>query len=531
VSLAAILGRVRLDECLPLKLRHNIAAACSLLLVAHYSAPALAKNAEVIILDDNPYHVHAPGEVFSIGVQVNYTGHGNISYQWRDFTGKPLSDRVRLTPRHFNKVPSPRSDIGYYGLHFASDDPDVVFNRTSGLRTEVGFAILSAILPRDLKPESYFGLVHARPSDPYQHPGYIKTMMVRNWSGAGDWMAKTSSRRAKGLLEVPINASATWRVGSDSPVTQTQLDKLYGQMRKVFSADPAVLYWELGLEENLKEDAFGPFQWANTAEKFRVVRNAADQVNPDIKLIYQIEGFNYDWMQAFFESKAAKHVDILSLHPYKWPDFPSPEEWLENHLNRTRTLMRASNTEFPIWFTEVGAPHHGTPNPNAFFGYEKTGARVTGTSRRNGAVYLVKMCVMAIALGVQKVFWYNYRDRGPSVSNPEHHFGLMDHWGHPKPAYAAYSNIVRHLEGKKPSGNLRLPGNIWVYRFTGPNETCVVTWVYPAGEQDLDLSALGPGVKPSQIESVIDTTGTPLALTTRSSIRVNSNPVFLLLKH
>jgi hypothetical protein len=148
-----------------------------------------------------------------------------------------------------------------------------------------------------------------------------------------------------------------------------------------------------------------------------------------------------------------------SLHPYAWPDFPTPEEWLEEFLRATQRMMLANGFAMPIWFTEVGAPHHGT-YPGGLFGYPDRRTKVTGQTRYGAAIYMIKLHVMALHQGVQKIFWYNYIDRRPEREYAENHFGMRDYWDYPKPVYPAYFNLHSCLNGKVPARAVRLHNNV-----------------------------------------------------------------------
>jgi len=72
--------------------------------------------------------------------------------------------------------------------------------------------------------------------------------------------------------------------------------------------------------------------------------------------------------------------------------------------------------------------------PDQFFGDPKRQKPVRDLSRQEMLAYLIKLRVMSHYQGVERVFWYNYKGRGPNRDNSEDHFGLIDCWGYPKPA-------------------------------------------------------------------------------------------------
>ncbi len=131
-----------------------------------------------------------------------------------------------------------------------------------------------------------------------------------------------------------------------------------------------------------------------------------------------------------------------------------PDEWMENLLQSARSSMKKVGREIPIWFTEIGAPHHG--NPGGFFGYPSTGVSVGGLfspaiTRSSRA----QSCDRRFG-GWERCSGNNYKDQADYPCYVERHFGVVDCFGFPRPGYAAYANLVRHLQGKTFSGRSRM---------------------------------------------------------------------------
>ncbi len=486
-------------------------------------------NVNIEIYDDAAYHVHPAGQTFTVSVKVEHAGAAAIYCQWQDFRKRPLGDPVLLIPGELKTIQSPDTTVGYYGLVFKTDnDTAVLPNRQPGESREYGFAILAprTTSERRIEAASPFGMVHADMQDPYL-PVWIKTATWKTFSPA-EWLSAMERRRGLGMLELPLVLGDTWDSNDSNPISSAQLTELETKMRQYFAADPSVLYWELGLEENLEPRFDRPYYWDNLEAKARAVRQAANAVNPGIKLIYQIAELGTGPVQKFLQSKAAGYFDILSLHPYAWPDFPSPEEWMAGYLQNIRTLMQQNNVQMPIWYTEVGAPHQGN-YPGGFFGYPDSGEEVQGLSREEAANYIIKTHVLALHLGVEKMFWYNYMDQGMARDYAEDHFGIRDYWGFPKPVYTAYFTLHSHLNGKNPVSAKQLPDNIRVYRFEGTTENTLVAWVYPGDERLVPLDALQAGLLPADILETVSAVGTPLSLD-GNAIRIAGAPVFITTK-
>ena len=336
-------------------------------------------------------------------------------------------------------------------------------------------------------------------------------------------------RRASGKLELPIISRSYWQSDDSKPIASSQLDRLGLRVKAYFSASPSTLYWETGIEENIKSRYRERYYWENLENKLRVVREIADGVNPDIKLIYQIAGLKQQAVSNFASSRASRLIDILSIHPYAWPDFPSPETWHDSYIQQARRQLQAQGLKQPIWYTEVGAPHHGN-SPGAFFGYPEKNAEVAGLTPYQAVIYLVKLHVMALHTGIGKIFWYNYQDRHPERNHAENHFGLRDYWGHPKPVYVAYSHLHSILANRTAVNQRTLAGNIRVYKFSDNKTKVLVLWSFPEARsgESVALSALLTDLSADQKIEAFNSMGGRIRISD-NSIRISTEPIFILI--
>jgi len=422
---------------------------------------------KVIIHDENPYHVFEPGNRFKVEVTLQLISGdppSEIYCQWKDFMGKPLSDLIPLELNKTNIIWSPKNvTIGYYGLVFLPSYVKFLPNR------EIGFAVLPKrkISPPD--PQSPFGIVHMEVEDPYIDATWIKTLTDYQFSTPSNWRKLMDYRRKYGRIEIPLIIGEPWECDNTKPISKEQLQRLHDYLFKLFSADPNVPVWELGLEENLKlrahRDGWKYF-WHNLKEKLKVAQEAKNKVNPNIKIAYQIAELDYRALREFFESGAADYVDILSLHPYKWPYFETPEVWHD---------------------------------------------------------YLIKIHVLALRAGVEKIIWYNYKDRGDNPTDVEDHFGLRDYWGFPKPAYVAYANMVNILKGKRYNCTIEIKG-VYALRFSGENEDCIVVWAFP---ENATISLLDLGIQDLSKIRIVNAVGTPLPV--RERIELTLDPIYIVI--
>ena len=290
-----------------------------------------------------------------------------------------------------------------------------------------------------------------------------------------------------------------------------------------FEADPATVHWELGREENLRSRFDEPFYFANLKAKAAAARRAADSVGAPRRFLYQIGGRSRSNMITFLESEAAEEFDIIAPHPYAWPDFPAPETWLEEFIVDRQAVVAASGHDFPMWFTEVGAPQNDANVEQMLSG----SSPVRGQTREEHAAFLVRFHMIAIANAVEKIVWYNYKDRDSSTTDVEAHFGMVDYWGFPKPAYAAYVRMTQCLEGRNYRQARRLHENVRIYEFSGDNDSCLVAWAHSADGQVVPVSV--DRISDGRILGMTDLVGTPLR--DSATIDLGEYPVFITVGH
>lgn len=490
---------------------------------------AAAEELQVMISDNAVNHVHPIGSRFTVKLKIDQSGPGLTRYYWRNFRGQLVTVPMPLRAGELTSITAPAGVSGYLGLVLAPATEDLVMpNHLPGETREYGFALLPppATTGRQVDTSSGFGMVHADLEDPYLS-GWVKTMTWKTTSPKW-WSFEMEKRRSLGLLELPIVVGAEWKSSDEQPISIAQLEQLKFRIRKYFAAHPETRYWETGIEENLRHRYETPYYWSNLNAKIRVIREVADEVNPEIKLIYQIAELSLDDVRDFLQSAAARYFDILSLHPYAWPDFPDPATWLDTYIQDINGLLEDTNREMPLWFTEVGVPQRGN-HPDKFFGYPGKGVEIPGKTPYEAVTYLVKLHIMAFHLGVEKIFWYNYQDRNPEREYAENHFGLRDYWGYPKPVYPAYVNLQKQLQAKRAGRAWKLPGNIRAYEFIGQQERVIVAWAYPPVTREIPLSALMKELTAADIIAVVDPVGAPVAYT-GSSLRITAEPIFVRIK-
>jgi hypothetical protein len=175
---------------------------------------------------------------------------------------------------------------------------------------------------------------------------------------------------------------------------------------------------------------------------------AASTSGPDlnfIKGIHRYGGWDY--------------CDGISIHPYSMSGGPIAQR-LDKILRMHQEFIASSvgggvqlphqRRRKPLWITEMGWTTHGPE------------------SERDQAVYLFQSYVIALANGVEKLFWFCLED-------------WSEKWGvirsvsplSAKPSYETYKLMTRHFgapgESARFEGYLRMPAGVACYAFKRPD--------------------------------------------------------------
>ena len=154
--------------------------------------------------------------------------------------------------------------------------------------------------------------------------------------------------------------------------------------------------------------------------------------HPDVTVV----GGGTPWLDVpFWQGLCAdgglNYLDVVSIHPYR---YDQPPEGIQDEISQLRNIMKVYNNgqTKPIWATEIGWYSSGDEYA------------VTPEEQAN---YLVRAYALLMASGVDRVYWYLYRDN-PEIDNGCS-MGLVqeDDNQTPKPAYAAMSAMSSFLQG------------------------------------------------------------------------------------
>jgi hypothetical protein len=197
--------------------------------------------------------------------------------------------------------------------------------------------------------------------------------------------------------------------------------------------------------------------------------DAAKAANPAARIGLAAKSAYLYYLDAALAAGAKGHFDYITLHPYEIlgtvAAHPGSEMIYLSIAAKVRKMLAArdpARVEVPIIFTELGYNAQKSPEKQAHA--------------------LVKAYAMGIAQGIRSIQWFEGKD-GDSGA-----MGLIDAKGKPRPAYAAYGQLVKHL-GKRPAylGWLLLNDRHYAFVFQGAAGPVLATWAATAAADGVDF--------------------------------------------
>ena len=194
----------------------------------------------------------------------------------------------------------------------------------------------------------------------------------------------------------------------------------------------------------------------------------AKKANPDCVIVGG-SGFEAykPWVSSFFAGGGRDYLDVFSLHLYDWYlNFPNLESGLMMRMEQhVFDILDQYSWENPmIWITESGWS-------TAYVSDQK--------QYTNG----IRLYVMLKSKGVDKFFWYDFKNDGTDWMDRERAFGTI--YSHEeqhtvpysaKPAYVAFSNMNQVLANTEYQDVQANTDGTKIYQFDGADQRVYVLW-------------------------------------------------------
>jgi len=209
----------------------------------------------------------------------------------------------------------------------------------------------------------------------------------------------------------------------------------------------------------------------------RVFSRAAKGANADCKVLAGIGAWPDGagrFFREMFQTGALAHVDAVDVHTY--PGLAPPES-LESGLCELQQLMVEFGGAKPVWLTE-----HGYYSDDDF---EISPARHGGfniplSSERTQAIYSMRLNVILLANGVQRIFYHAGTCPGLNADNTEGIF--FEYGGAPRKIYPALAAFAQLLPvGCESLGELDWGEHVKAYLFGLDGRLVLAAWKLPGG--------------------------------------------------
>lgn len=199
--------------------------------------------------------------------------------------------------------------------------------------------------------------------------------------------------------------------------------------------------------------------WTGTGTQFgtllKYAYQAVKKVDPKAFVFFDNWGEQFD--TDVIATAGRDSFDGVAPHYYCPPRSPEEGE-LDKLMERTIAFYRNQGIKRPFWITEMGWQSDNT------------------LIRQNEqARFLVRSYVMALASGMNKIFWYNFVNDGRDKNRLE--FGLVNREDFtPKVGYPAYAGMVKRLYSARFVARVPTPRPVRIYIFRRGPTSVAVLW-------------------------------------------------------
>jgi polysaccharide biosynthesis protein PslG len=168
----------------------------------------------------------------------------------------------------------------------------------------------------------------------------------------------------------------------------------------------------------------------------------------------QRAGFFNGYLESLVRGGLLGIVDGIALHTYRFSESdPSPEAWYAEMLRLGERIAVWDPLRGPtaaLYVTEMGFPSHWGRH---------------GVTPILQADYLERCLLLALLVPrLRGVWWYGLRDKGHVPWESEHHYGLLEEDGSPKPAGLRLRTLLMRLQAVTAVTLLSQQPDYWALR-------------------------------------------------------------------
>ena len=253
------------------------------------------------------------------------------------------------------------------------------------------------------------------------------------------------------------------------------------------------------------------WQWAKQVSK--VIRDH----QKDALIVWEdLDGLN--WADLYLERGIVNEPDYLSPHAYNLRrDVPLPED--QSTLlgyDALKKKMKEKGARWKLNIGEVGfSSFREGPVTNHWY---------APCDLNTQADWLVRMCVLHLNEGVDRIFYYDLHNDGTSPFNQEHNFGLVFENLDPKPSGVAYANLINICDNCRWTGRRTEYAPCYAYGFvTRFGKKGLVCWNKDS-YGSIELAA----DRPVKIIDIMGGETTKLPVGGKLTLQVTTSPVYVI---
>jgi hypothetical protein len=217
-------------------------------------------------------------------------------------------------------------------------------------------------------------------------------------------------------------------------------------------------------------------------------------------------GFAWRLLRHLIIGDRSACFDAISIHPYR---DRAPDDVLGDWAILSEMVCPVGSTCPALVSSE--------------WGYSAWGGEWTAERQ---ADYVLRLYMLNLLAGVPVSIIYDWQDDGPSPSDKESNFGLLDYRGSPKPVYRALHRLLSELDGLKFIGRidihqlgavvLAFGTNVRPIRLVGWSQTVDGDIVVPEGAC-ITTRRNWRAVAPCPTDAIVMPGAVPMRLTSRPS--------------
>ncbi len=218
-----------------------------------------------------------------------------------------------------------------------------------------------------------------------------------------------------------------------------------------------IRYWELWNEPNISIRG-GIDEYARI---FKAGAMAVKRADPTaIVSMGGTAGNDLKWIEGLYRQGAGPYIDQFNVHTYQWNSKVFNSKNLSNQIQALNALQQSYGDNKPICVSEIGWT-------------------TIWLTEEEQARNLVQLYVAGLALrdqGLDRIYWYNFRDKGNDPKAQEDNWGVITNPGRPKPAFFALKELTSRLEDAVYLARLPLDAGVSAYLFHAPEGLVLAAW-------------------------------------------------------